>query len=647
MNGKVQSGGSSGNVLPIANVSVHLYEAVDGGTLGGPLVTSDANGAFTFPSMPTSAGIYYVIANERSQTPLMALIGPELPPFLTINELTTVAAVYCVAQFLNPSMVMFGPSHGVRVAAAMYTNVVDVNGASSPILVNSPNADQTNARRLTGSLANLLAWCVRAPQNCARLFQLTTLPNGDAPANLIQAMLNIAHDPLNEATPLYQQSKVVPQVFTPSLQQDPAPDAWTLAVKVNDSGDNDHMFGGPGNLAFDSKGRAWITNNVNQGTGDSTQYCIVLDAAGRPAVNESGQKISPFTGGGLLGTGYGVALDSKENVWFGNFGWGKVNPSPTGSMSKFTSEAEAVSPDWTSSAATGGYQSNKTPNYYRVQGVAVDSQDNVWIAGWKSHTVAVFTAVTSNNPGINDPIIWNPNDDDFDSFGIAIASDDTAWVVNANKDQSSMVQLKLDPVARKITAVKTPPPFGKQAKGIAIDSVGNIWVASGGDDYVYAFESDGTPIGQYNAGQIWGPWGVAIDGDDSVWVANFGPLAFGNQFTGRLTHLVGANQEKWPQGTSTGYVLSPAKTGYTLPTQGAPVLLADLTPLYGDDGPAVTIPFMRNTACNIDAAGNVWCCNNWKPIFTLDLVGDPFEGEAANPGGDGMVIFVGMAKPRS
>jgi hypothetical protein len=208
-----------------------------------------------------------------------------------------------------------------------------------------------------------------------------------------------------------------------------------------------------------------------------------------------------------------------------------------------------------------------------------------------------------------------------------------------------MVQLQLDTTARTLRAVNTPPPFGKQAKGIAIDSLGNIWVASGGDDYVYAFERDGTPIGQYNAGQIWGPWGVAIDGNDNVWVANFGPLRFKNTFTGRLTHLAGANPETRPEGTTTGYVLSPAKTGYTLPTQGEPVLLADLTPLYGLDGPAVTIPFMRNTACNIDAAGNVWCCNNWKPIFNLDLIGDPLECEEANPGGDGMVIFVGMAKP--
>lgn len=163
---------------------------------------------------------------------------------------------------------------------------------------------------------------------------------------------------------------------------------------------------------------------------------------------------------------------------------------------------------------------------------------------------------------------------------------------------------------------------------------------------MYAFTSDGTQIGRYNHGQIDGPWGVTIDGNDNVWVANFGELGFHGAFTGRLTHLAGANEATRPKGTNPGDVLSPPKTGYTLPNQGNEILLANLQPLYGQDGPTMFIPFMRVTALNFDAAGNIWCCNNWKPIFLLDAIGDPVDHAASNPGGDGMVIFVGMAKPR-
>jgi hypothetical protein len=49
---------------------------------------------------------------------------------------------------------------------------------------------------------------------------------------------------------------------------------------------------------------------------------------------------------------------------------------------------------------------------------------------------------------------------------------------------------------------------------------------------------------------------------------------------------------------------------------------------------------MRTTGVNIDAAGNIWTCNNWKPNFDNDTI-------AGNPGGDGMLIWVGLAKPRN
>jgi hypothetical protein len=295
MNGTVRSGGSNGNIQSLGRVSVELNQAANGVTIVGPILLTDSDGSFTFDRSTPSAGVYFVRTQEGTSTSMMALLGPELPDNIVINELTTVAAVYCMAQFFTKSAIQ-GPSFGVRVAAAMSTNIVDVTtGAFSNILVNSPNAGQTNGLGLTASLANLLAWCVRDPDNCEVLFDLTTLPSGNRPSSLIEALYNIARYPANNVAGIYQQSLQVPQVYSPTLTSQP--DAWTLAVKVNDSGDNANMFGGPGNLVFDSKGRAWITNNVIQGTGDSSEYCIVLGMDGRPAI-ENGVKISPFTGGG-------------------------------------------------------------------------------------------------------------------------------------------------------------------------------------------------------------------------------------------------------------------------------------------------------------------------------------------------------------
>ena len=86
-----------------------------------------------------------------------------------------------------------------------------------------------------------------------------------------------------------------------------------------------------------------------------------------------------------------------------------------------------------------------------------------------------------------------------------------------------------------------------------------------------------------------------------------------------------------------GLPLTP-ETGYTLPSAGEPVTLANGDPLYGPGAPPSFIPMTRTTGLQIDAAGNVWTCNNWKPDFTEDW-------KDGNPGGDGIVIFVGIATP--
>jgi hypothetical protein len=46
---------------------------------------------------------------------------------------------------------------------------------------------------------------------------------------------------------------------------------------------------------------------------------------------------------------------------------------------------------------------------------------------------------------------------------------------------------------------------------------------------------------------------------------------------------------------------------------------------------------MRQTNVVIDCAGNIWAINNFKPSWDVDVL--------KNPGGDGIVIFVGLATP--
>jgi sugar lactone lactonase YvrE len=273
---------------------------------------------------------------------------------------------------------------------------------------------------------------------------------------------------------------------------------------------------------------------------------------------------------------------------------------------------------------------------YRVQATVIDGSGNVWMASYGNSRVVVYPG---GDPGSS--IFYQGDADTFTPFGIAVADDGTVWVTNSNKTASGIVNFRIN---GKTVERLRETTIGKVMKGIVIDSLGNIWAASGGDAHVYLFDRDGMLLGGYQGGGLDGPWGITLDGDDNLWAGDFGPLAVGNVFHGRLTQLASANGKTRPAGYRTGDAISP-QTGYTLPSAGEQVRLHDGSPLYGAGSAPCFIPMMRTTGLEIDAAGNVWTCNNWKPDFDMDLFGDPLNGEAANPGGDGMVIFVGLARP--
>lgn len=609
--GVVQSGGTSRSETLTA--TVQLCEVGPDGIVHVSQTTTDGTGAFTFETDGSTDGVFYVKA-IKGQVVLMALLGATLPATpIVVNELTTVAAVWCGAQFFLHEE-LHGAVRGMRLAANMTTNVVTLgSGEASPVLTHSPNAAETNALGLAYSLANLIAACLRDDSVRADLFQLTTVDPQQPPRTTLAAMINLARNPARGVGDVYLLTKAS-ALYEPALRQQP--DAWTLAVKVNDSGSDEQLFGGPGNLEFDQNGNAWILNNVTQGEPTSTEYSIVLDEIGRPARNAAGETMSPFTGGGLLGPGFGVALDTKQQVWIGDFGWGK--DFPTGSVSVFNiADASPVSPD-------GGYQGG----VYRVQGMAIDGDGNVWCASYGNHCVVVYLEGDGKRTAVYTGPEW------FSPFDVAIAADGTGWVTNSDPDTSGIFNFRLD--GDRLTLERSTI-IGRTMKGIVIDSSETIWAASGGNHHVYAFDREGKVIGGYQGGGMDGPWGICLDGAENVWVGDFGPLEPGSIFTGRVTQLAGVNAAK-ERGVLLGDAMTPP-SGYTLPSGGAEVLMHNLQPLYGPNGPACYIPMMRTTGLRVDAAGNVWTCNNWKPDFDIDTKGQ-------NPGGDGMIIFLGVATPR-
>jgi len=137
----------------------------------------NASGGFAIPYRKGSfASIFYLAADVGAGVELVAVLGPNLPAFATINELTTIASSYSMAQFYRTGVIA-GNGFGLQIAAGMNDNIAAVaTGNSSPVLLSSPNADETNSLRSTRSLANLLAACVVDPDVTKSLFALTTSP---------------------------------------------------------------------------------------------------------------------------------------------------------------------------------------------------------------------------------------------------------------------------------------------------------------------------------------------------------------------------------------------------------------------------------------------------------------------------------------
>lgn len=624
----------------IRNVAVTLYEATEFVPIALATTTTTDDGQFRLETgRTTSESTLFLSANITDQVRLTAVLGETLPNYATINELTSVATSYAMAQFLRSGQIA-GDAFRLRIAAMMSANIANpVTGEISAVLNRSPNADQTNSLRLTRSLGNLVNLCAASPFLTNALLPLLTNERGQVPADTVNGLANLARDPAADPNLIFFLSSLRP-VFAPGLTQ--PPNQWTITVKLHNTGRPDIPFGGAANVAWDSYGYAWVANNVTQGTPNSTKYNVVLRPDGKPADGTGGEPISPFDSGGLLGVGWGVSVDQSDNVWFGNFGWGSpkdlyfpsqtptsTSGAGTGSVSQFdAADGSPISPDV-------GYFGP-----YRVQAIEPDDFGNIWMASFGDSDVAGGSGVWVFRDGNPDDIVSSVVSWQDAPFGIApIPGQAAAWVTFSGglsgENQSSIARYALtDTGELEQTFIA---PVGDTLKVVAVDFAGNAWLASQGTDSVFAYSPNGEQLGEFTGGGIDGPWGMAVDGESNIWVSSFGDLEIGNVFdTGRVSKLCGANPAACPPGLELGDPISP-ETGYTLPSEGTQVLLSNGDPLYGPGAPPSFAPMMRQTSVQIDAAGNLWTINNWKPRFDVDVL--------SNPGGDGIVIFIGLATP--
>ncbi len=579
--------------------------------------TANSVGEFTlsYDAPKDSNTVLYLIASGPGVAiKLASVLGTvSVHSLAVVNERTTVATAYAMAQFIRHDQIG-GTFPGLQNAAANLQNLVNItNGNIGHVLDRYPNGVFTPTRKKFNSLANMIAACIGNPTLSSVFFALSPSPQNDIPSNTLDAMVNIAHTTWREQTitALYDFS-MGSSLYGPVLTS--APDHWALAIRYAGNGQE---LDGPGNISFDADGNAWVANN----------YSFSLDpldenvCGGRQLLRFTPRGDdypgAPYEGGGVYGAGFGVTVDKKGYAWVGNFafqGSGCQNDQSDywDTVSRFNSKGEANPKDAIFS-----------DNDAQPQGMVSDRDGSVWVANCRAGSVTRFVGGDPDSREIYGTGVFDR------PFDVSIDPNGMVWVTNNNSHKVYMIDPSNPGAAPKMVGT---PSFFQRPMGIAGDSQGNMWVSNSGAlpapcggsdtpqtliDFLKAIGQDAqvdgasvtmlTPDGQVAAGSpftqggLYMPWGIAVDGADNVLVANF---------TGkRLGFLCGANPENCPPGFTTGQPLSPG-AGYTF------------------DGLA------RTTGVQVDPSGNVWLVNNWEMV--------PFP---QNPGGHYLTVFIGLAAP--
>jgi hypothetical protein len=643
--GQVQAGGG-----PLANSTVTLWSASAGEPRQLAQARTNGDGRFELGSQETLGTdvILYIVAKggeaavnkgsgDNPAIALLSVLGNEPPAKVVINEMTTVASVWTHAQFLDGPAIKGHPL-GLKIAAGNVPSFVDLQTGSWGVTVQDPlNSGQTPTMANFATLADAIAGCATrvTVDACPQLYTAATPPKGDAPNDTLTAAQSIAryswYKPerlfalLDKFYPVPQGKNLRPVPFMPYLNN--APSAWVLPLKFDGGG-----YRAGGKAMFDSEGNLWVGDNFTigwQGTdklwqGHATKF------------NPNGKPLSPittgFTGGGMEGGTFGAAIDAKDNAWFTNYG--------SKAVAVFDKQGKALTPP--EGISFGG-------RLGLLQGIIVTPGGDVWALGVEKNQFIHFPKGDLTAGRI---VCEGDKDEPCRSFKapfhLAIDQQDRIWVSNTGTSHVTRFPTS-DPT--KAENFET----GINNSGLNIDSQGNVWITNrfgtgiralahfaefgihlklegleaasdymtktmseqkGGPDggSVTLLRPDGSayPGSPFKGGGLPGPWAVAVDGNDNVWISNFaGPSS-------PIVQLCGVRTEKCPPGFKTGDQISPPG-GYV---GGGLQLLTDIA---------------------VNPAGDVWAMNNWQDIESC--MGPPNEALSTRCGGQGVVIFFGMAKP--
>lgn len=481
----------SGQHRPVSGSTVTLYGVGSSGYGQGavPLLTgtkpivTDSQGEFNLADAyhcPSADTLVYVVAtggdagagSNAAMTLMSALgtCGKVGSSAIVVNEMTTVASVYGLVQFLAPGTTTVGSSSSNRIGVTNAFRTVNnlYDGATGQLRTKTPAGNGTVPVSKINSLANLLAGCVSSPSGsaaCMTLFQATTT-GGFTPRNTLMAIHNLAlHPALNLG------SLTLNGPYQPALAG--LPNDWTVSIEYTGGGLNYGQL-----IAFDRLGNLWVPNAVSPGS------LSEFGPAGEPLSGPSG-----FRGGGLSDP-LAVAIDGNGNVWAANEG--------NNTVSRHSASGLPLS--------GSGYTASGLKLPYAL---AIDGSGNLLTANGNNSV----TKLSSSGALVGQ---FEQGGLDF-PYAVAVDGSANAWVANYGYS-NNVSRFSSTGVPAAANAHQAGGITG--AVGIAIDAGGNVWVASFDRPVVSKLGANGSPLSGSGYAIPSGAASIAVDGDDTVWTAN-------------------------------------------------------------------------------------------------------------------------------
>ncbi len=679
-----------GGQAPVVGATVTLYAAGTAGygsaptAIPGATTTTGAGGSFTIPSYtcPAAPGdLTFLLATggnpgsgTNAQLVQMAALGScnatgFTSQFVFMDEVTTVASAYAMAQFISytPNQVGVFPTSSPAVGQVPYigipTSSCPTSTATTPPWL-STGAKTCNYLGLQNAMAtvqNLVCYANgvappdsipynyyiggtgTAPANCDTGTGDTSAGHtGYAPSSRINTIANALSACVNS---------------TSGSGSSPSANCAALfaAVTPSANGSPQTSAAAPSDTL---QAVSFLAQYPQLNSTNGPALIELVPAVGAPFSTPASMKAAPndwtlalgYTGGGfgnagaISTTANGLAIDQQGNLWAASAA--DNGTTNNGAIVEFNNQGTPQSPATTSTTAWGGFANpgNAGPANAPFQ-PAVAVNGNVYFVNTGASTLA---GITNSGGSLLSPVTLNQSPVGSYPLGVALDPSGNIWVEGVPTAGSGAgVQEYSNTGSALSSHYENDGAAGVGYNSLALVNPGNAWATNpstqsiwfdtvSGDyqlsttgtvDHFFSGSANEGQLSANSAGDVYGCNFAHIYEDEppstvvTVSTTNgcntgssFAPNAFdgaGNLWepvvSGGVTGTIGHLDETIATGGNAGSVLSPAKYGY----QG----IGSPASPTGDGEPNVLLLTQGTTndssiaGTAVDGSGNVWVLN--------------------------------------